>query len=108
MRKYEVIINGKAKEAYASRAAVAVHRAMDKFINGEFRPSATIVVRDLGEVNYEWHIVATVPAEPKGSTVRKVVGQPCDTEKAAWEGVRLLGDQHPEYAMFSVKKLIKE
>lgn len=64
MKRYAVSINRQADVVVkASRASVAVHRAMDNFNDSMFTPVGSVTVRCLGKVPYEYIIKADVACD---------------------------------------------
>jgi hypothetical protein len=86
MRKYLVTIGNSSSKQYASRASVAVHRAMDSFSDSYFRPVANIQVRDLGVVKFEHHLIRET--RPKDGPVTRELVEVFSTDNAAWNARR--------------------
>ena len=101
MKRYEVTINNqKPLLIDAGRAAVAVHRAMDHFVEGEFKPVATIKVKFAGKVVFGYDIIADVPFDygenGKGRKRETVLSGFTDLETAEAEAQRIRA-AHPDW-----------
>jgi hypothetical protein len=72
MRLYHVAVNKQPFIQKASRAAVAVHRVMDRFSEPEL-DGATITVRQGELIKYAYRVIADVPCDPPGSHKRDFV-----------------------------------
>lgn len=62
MNRYGVTINNHSEIIQtASTARTAINKVMQRFVEGEFKPAATIRVRFVGKLVRTWYIVAEVP-----------------------------------------------
>jgi len=97
MNSYEVTINNhKPVNVNAGRAAVAVHRAMDHFLESEYKPVAHIKVRYIGKVKYTFDVLADVPLDyGVNGTKRETVSTGHTTEAAAEAAAKQLAEEHP-------------
>jgi hypothetical protein len=95
MRIYKIVINGQVTTQKASRASVAVKRALDRFTDSEVDRATISIIR--GDViRYAYRVIAEVPCEPEGSFKREnISGLMSESEaKAAIYAHRAA---HPEY-----------
>jgi hypothetical protein len=105
MRVYLVSINGRNYEKVrASRAAVAVHRAMDRYREGDL-DGATITIRRGEKIKYGYRIVADVPCEPAGSTKRDFVSETFGERSASVTHLHEMRLAHPEYVRLAVRRV---
>lgn len=90
MRRYQVVLPGKTWAVKAGNARTAINRAMYGEPEANFRPAATIVVHDLGPVNYVYRIFADVPDEGGGYTRKDVTpeNRPYGTKRQAEDVAR--------------------
>lgn len=71
MKNFEVTINGQSIiNVQATKARIAINRAMERFQESMFTPSATIMIRCRGTVKTEWRVRADVPCDSPGSYKR--------------------------------------
>lgn len=103
MRIYRVAVNGQSYYAKASRASVAVHRALDNFTDGQLDGATVTITR--GELlKYAYRVVADVPCEPKGSHKRDFVSEPMKIKEIP-DAIRMIKDTNPEYKFLGYKRV---
>jgi hypothetical protein len=108
MNRYGVTVNHHPERiVQASAARTAVDRAMAHFIEGEFKPHATVKVRFVGKVNYTWDVVADTPfdyGENGKGTKRETVLAGLSDEEYAWSEGEKLKVAHPDWKFVRVVK----
>ena len=111
MNPYGITVNNHPERIVeASAAHTAVDRAMGRFIEGEFKPCATIKVRFIGKVEYTFDVIADVPFDygdnGKGRR-RETVASGLSEEQADAEAENLKV-AHPDWNFVrTVKRAIK-
>ena len=104
MRTYKIAVDGQMYETKASRAAVAVHRVLDKFTDSQL-DGVTITVRRGEAIKYAYRLVADIPCEPAGSAKRDFVSEPILGKENAYTRLAAVRAGYPQYQRVNIRRV---